>query len=218
MKQTYSVLIRKLTQLGYLKNPHNIEAFYHTPRSDFFSPAYYPRVHHDEPITEQGKVVSPQPLVVAHIIELIHPQAGEVILEDGVGYGWQTALLAHSVRYAQEESTGVSIVVVDSEKSHLQKAQENLERHNLISDGTVQLHKSNSIKKHSHKGSYDKIVSMYHHHDTLPEEWKGLLNIGGIAVFPSNDAIVWYKKTDKNTFERKQFHGFPSLIRSRENV
>lgn len=71
-----------------------LDAMARVPRELFVPPALRPRAYADEalPIGE-GQTIS-QPFVVATMLSLLHPQAGERALDVGTGSGYAAALLA----------------------------------------------------------------------------------------------------------------------------
>ena len=87
-------LVKHLRELGVLKSPQIIAAFLAIDRARFVSDELKAEAYIDEalPIGE-GQTTS-QPYTVAFMLELLEPQAGEVILDIGSGSGWQTAILA----------------------------------------------------------------------------------------------------------------------------
>lgn len=92
---TLQNLVENLKNEGWLKTEKIIEAFLKIKREDFVQDkdlSYYDTALE----IGNGQTIS-QPLVVAFMLELLQPQAGEKILDIGSGSGWTTALLAYCV-------------------------------------------------------------------------------------------------------------------------
>jgi protein-L-isoaspartate(D-aspartate) O-methyltransferase len=64
------------------------------PRADFVPPEYADAAEIDAPIPIPHGQVTTQPSLVARMVEALHLDDDERVLEIGTGYGWQTALLA----------------------------------------------------------------------------------------------------------------------------
>ena len=65
-----------------------------TPRAGFVPADYVTDAYRDEPIPIGHRQVSTQPSLSARMIEGLHLDSGDRVLEIGTGLGFQTALLA----------------------------------------------------------------------------------------------------------------------------
>jgi protein-L-isoaspartate(D-aspartate) O-methyltransferase len=65
-----------------------------TPRAGFVPADYVAAAYRDEPIPIGHRQVTTQPSLSARMIEGLHLQRGDHVLEIGTGLGFQTALLA----------------------------------------------------------------------------------------------------------------------------
>jgi protein-L-isoaspartate(D-aspartate) O-methyltransferase len=65
-----------------------------TPRAGFVPGDYVTAAYRDEPIPIGHRQVTTQPSLSARMIEGLHLQSGDRVLEIGTGLGFQTALLA----------------------------------------------------------------------------------------------------------------------------
>jgi protein-L-isoaspartate(D-aspartate) O-methyltransferase len=68
------------------------------PRAAFVPPQLVREAYVDEPIRIAHRQVTTQPSLVAKMVEALHLEGGERVLEVGTGYGYQTALLARLAR------------------------------------------------------------------------------------------------------------------------
>jgi protein-L-isoaspartate(D-aspartate) O-methyltransferase len=65
-----------------------------TPRAGFVPADYVAAAYRDEPIPIGHRQVTTQPSLSARMIEGLHLESGDHVLEIGTGLGFQTALLA----------------------------------------------------------------------------------------------------------------------------
>jgi protein-L-isoaspartate(D-aspartate) O-methyltransferase len=65
------------------------------PRSDFLPPAVRAQAGLDEPVPIGHGATNSQPWTVRFMLDLLHVQPGDKVLDVGSGSGWTTALLAH---------------------------------------------------------------------------------------------------------------------------
>ncbi len=87
-------LVENLIQEGWLKTPQIISAFRKIQRVDFLPDHLKELAELNEALPIGGGQTISQPLVVAFMLELLQPEAGDKILDVGSGSGWTTALLA----------------------------------------------------------------------------------------------------------------------------
>lgn len=90
-------LVEDLIRKGALSSEPVIAAFRKVRRPDFVHQDMLPHATEDTPLPiEHGQTIS-QPSTVATMLELLHVQPGDRVLEVGCGSGWLTALLAELV-------------------------------------------------------------------------------------------------------------------------
>jgi len=97
MMHSNQELVDYMIATGVLYTPALIIAFRRCDRMLFVPEELYTETYGDYPLSiGMGQTIS-QPTTVAIMLELLHPQAGNRILDIGSGSGWTTALLASIV-------------------------------------------------------------------------------------------------------------------------
>ena len=196
MIETHEDLVRHLVHNGALLSPHIIAAFVNVDRKDFVRADTDPSViyaNHPLPIGE-GQTIS-QPSTVAFMLELLHPQAGEKILDAGSGSGWTTALLAHIV------GTEGAVYGVEIVPALVDFGARNLAKYNFSHATILPAGKEYGLPKYA---PFDKIL-VSAAGKVLPQNLIAQLAPDGVLVMPVEHAIVRYsKKTDT----AESFHGF----------
>jgi protein-L-isoaspartate(D-aspartate) O-methyltransferase len=81
-------------QLGEIRDTRVLEAMQRVPRHAFVPEALQPLAYGDHPLPIGYDQTVSQPLVVAHMTELLDVQPGQHVLELGTGSGYQAAVLA----------------------------------------------------------------------------------------------------------------------------
>lgn len=95
--KTHQKLIDYLIASGVLYSPALIKAFQRCNRIYFVPEELQSEAYGDYPLSiGMGQTIS-QPTTVAIMLELLHPVAGNRVLDIGSGSGWSTALLAWAV-------------------------------------------------------------------------------------------------------------------------
>jgi protein-L-isoaspartate(D-aspartate) O-methyltransferase len=116
-----------------IRDPRVLGAFREVPRHEFVPADQRGRAYEDVPLPIPHDQVTTQPSLIAKMIEALALRGGERVLEVGVGYGFQTALVA---RIAGE------VWGVERWTDLAEMARANLERcgvenaHILVGDGT----------------------------------------------------------------------------------
>ena len=205
---TKEKLIEELVHDGYLKNPSIIDAFTYIDRTDFIPEDMKQYAYINEPLPIGFEQTISQPLTVAFMLELLSPKAGDVILDIGVGSGWQTALLAFIISrgYGDEEHVP-SIFGIERIHELFESAKQNIEKYHYISRNIVSLIEGDGTLGFPEHAPYDKIVAAAAA-NTIPQAWKDQLKIGGRIVAPVNESIIVLDKKGATDFEEKQYFGF----------
>ncbi len=210
-------LIDNLISEGYLKTPRIIEAFRKIKRKDFLPEEMkeFAELNEALPIGS-GQTIS-QPLVVAFMLELLEPGAGDKILDIGFGSGWTTALLAEIVG---EKGRVVGIELVPELKEF---GEGNIRKYNFIEKGRVECilgDGSRGIKKEAPfdkilasatlaaaKGGKEDLSSLTAARE-LPKSWKKQLKVGGRIVAPIASSIWLFVKKGEEEFTEREYPGF----------
>lgn len=190
-------LIKSLINEEYLKTPAIIEAFKKIDRADFVLPEYKEEAYCNYPLPIPGGQTISQPLIVAFMLELLEPRAGEKILDIGAGSGWQTALLAEIV------GTSGSVTAIERIKELCEFASKNIDKYGFIKNGQVKFYCYDATSEIP-DGSYDKIVAAAAATKDIPEVWRKNLKIGGIIVAPIGGSIWLFIKRRKTIDDRQK--------------
>lgn len=202
-------LVDSLINSGYLVTPSIIEAFKKIDRINFVSEEAKSIAYLNEalPIGE-GQTIS-QPAVVAFMLELLQPQAGDKVLDIGAGSGWTTALLACIVtreEASQSEKGKVTALEVIPELVDFGK--ENVKKYNYIEKGVVDFVCADGRKGFQEEAPFDRILVSASAEDKCPEELKKQLRKGGRIVIPLGGSIWLLQKQEEGKFKEWEFPGF----------
>ncbi len=201
-------VVKELLRQGMLRVPAVKDAFTHIDRADFVPEEARGEAQKNIPIRVNGEQIASQPYTVAFMLELLEPKAGEKILEIGTGTGWQAALLAHAVgNGATDASARGKVIALELLEPLAERATKNLETYHFISDGTVQVIKSDAKNGVENEAPFDKIIASVAS-DKIPTAWKEQVRIGGRIVAPVGESIIVLDKTGPNAFKRRQYFGF----------
>ncbi len=194
-------LIDNLIKENWLKTANIIEAFKKIKREDFLpeNEKNLAQLNEALPIG-LGQTIS-QPSVVAFMMELLQPQAGDKILDIGSGSGWTTALLAECVG---PKGKVFGIEIIPQLKDF---GEENAGKYNFVKKGIAQFICAEGSKGFEKEAPFDKILCSAEAAE-LPEQWKKQLKIGGRIVLPINSSIWLFRKKTDSQFESEQHRGF----------
>jgi len=194
-------LIDNLIKEGWLKTPQIIEAFRKIKRADFMPENMKDLAEVDEAMPiGQGQTIS-QPKVVAFMLELLEPKAGEKILDVGSGSGWTSALLSEIVG---DKGRVVSLELIPELKEFGEK---NAAKYGFVEKGTAQFICCDGSKGYEEESPFDKILASAAAR-RVPEAWKKQLKVGGRIVAPINSSIWLFVKKSENEMEEKEYPGF----------
>ena len=194
-------LIDNLIKEGWLKTPQIIEAFRKIKRADFMPENMKDLAEVDEAMPiGQGQTIS-QPKVVAFMLELLEPKAGEKILDVGSGSGWTSALLSEIVG---DKGRVVSLELIPELKEFGEK---NAAKYGFVEKGTAQFICCDGSKGYEEESPFDKILASAATR-RVPEAWKKQLKVGGRIVAPINSSIWLFVKKSENEMEEKEYPGF----------
>ncbi|MBI2036810.1 MAG: protein-L-isoaspartate(D-aspartate) O-methyltransferase [Candidatus Liptonbacteria bacterium] len=198
---TNESLIEELKREGYLKTPRIIEAFLSVDRRDFVPKELADESYRNTalPIGE-GQTIS-QPLVVAFMLELLKPRAGQKMLDIGTGSGWVAGLLAE---LAGERGRVVSVERI-AELSRA--ANKRLAPYGFVERGMLSLVLGDGTKGWPPEAPYDRIIAAAAG-TSIPASWKEQLAVGGRIVAPMGSRIVMLEKRKDGGFREEAHEGF----------
>ena len=199
-------LINDLIKEGYLKTPEIIDAFKKIKRKDFLLPMDEDKAEINAPLPIGYEQTISQPLTVAFMLEALHPQKGDKILDVGSGSGWTVALLSQIVG---EHGKVYGIERIPELKEFAEK---NILKYNFIKKGITRVVCGDGYKGLPKLKPFDKI-SVAAAAEEIPAELLKQLKIGGRLVIPigrqyESQDIVVVDKIGEDKFEEKRFHGF----------
>ncbi len=194
-------LIDSLIQQGWLKTPRIIGAFKKIKRVDFLPEDIKNLAELNEALPIGYSQTISQPLVVAFMMELLNPKAGDKILDVGSGSGWTSALLAEIV---EDKGKIISIEIVPELKEFGEK---NVAKYNFIEKGMVEFICTDGSKGYEKEAPWNKILASASA-KKLPSSWKEQLRIGGRIVTPIGTSIWSFIKQSEKDFEEKEYPGF----------
>jgi methyltransferase of FxLD system len=173
-----AALIEHLKAQGTLHEPRVEAALRALPRHLFLSGFPLERVYEDDAIQtkQEGEARSScsQPTVVAEMLEMLRPQAGETILEIGAGTGWNAALIGNLV------GPEGRVVTLDIDEDTVERARENLTRAGVTN---VEARCTDGGYGDPAHGPYDAIVATASA-ATISPHWLEQLKPGGRMVVP----------------------------------
>lgn len=198
-------LIDNLIQGGWLKTEEIIKAFERIKRVDFLPKGLENLAELNEALPIGfGQTIS-QPLVVAFMLELLEPKAGEKILDVGSGSGWTTALLAEIV--SQGENSKGKIIAIEIIPELKEFGEKNVAKYNFIDRGVVEFLCADGSKGYQKEAPYDKILASASA-KSLPPAWKEQLKVEGRIVTPIGNSIWLFIKKSEKEFEETEYPGF----------
>lgn len=175
----HEAFVEKLISIGCIRSPNVEGAFRAVPRHLFLPGVALERVYSDDAILTKrtdGKVVSSssQPAIMAIMLEQLHLQPGDRVLEIGAGTGYNAGLMGHLVG-----DSGLVVTVdidedlVESAREHLRSA--GLDRVSVVcGDGGL---------GYADRAPYDRIILTVGAWDIVPAWWKQL-KPGGRLLLP----------------------------------
>ena len=201
------MLIESLITEGWLKTPRIIEAFKKIKRADFL-PACAGGPEGMKNLAELNEALAigysqtiSQPLVVAFMLELLQPEAGERILDIGSGSGWTSALLAEIVGQKGK------VIAIEIIPELLDFGEKNVAKYNFIEKGIVQFVCADGSEGYEKEAPFNKILASASA-EILPSAWKKQLKIEGRIVTPISSSIWLFIKKSETEFEEIEYPGF----------
>lgn len=183
-----------------------LQAMRKVPRHLFVPPSIASEAYSDRPLPiGYGQTIS-QPLIVAHMTQLVRPEKGKRVLEIGTGSGYQAAVLAEIV------DTVYTIEIVP------ELAREAAARLKILGYSNIVVKYGDGYKGWTEHAPFD-IIIVTAAADHIPQPLKDQLAEGGRLVMPVGDPatvqqlILLTKRKDKITEQRLEPVRFVPLKR-----
>lgn len=191
-------LIESMVRAGVLLSPNIVKAFETVDRKDFVKADYAGRTYDDRPLPiGLGQTIS-QPSTVAFMLERLHIEKGEKVLDIGAGSGWTTSLLSYLV------GSGGEVIGIERLEPHVKFGRVNIKKYNY---SKVRLIKAEQDLGHSEGAPYDKILVSAAAQE-VPQKLLNQLKVGGVMVIPIKSSIYKITKTGENDTEHDEYYGF----------
>lgn len=196
-----SKLVNELVRKGTLRTSRTIEAFSEISRIEFVPEEFAMQADADVALPiGHGQTIS-QPYTVAFMFELLDPQEGHKILDVGTGSGWTTALFGYIIG-----ETG-KVIGIERKEALRKMGECNVDKFKYIKDGRVQIFLGDGSAGFPSEAPFDRIlVSAVA--ESIPEELKKQLKVGGKMVLPVRNSLVFLEKKSEDEFVREEYPGF----------
>ena len=200
-EMTNESLIGELEREGYLKTPRIRNALEKIDRADFVPEELRDEAYRNTALPiGAGQTIS-QPLVVAFMLELLRPEAGQKILDVGTGSGWVAGLLAELVGKKGR------VISIERMPELSAAARRNLARYGFVGSGVLLLLVGDGTKGWPEETPYDRIIAAAAG-TAVPAPWKEQLAVGGRIVAPVGSRIVMLEKRQDGSFREEAYEGF----------
>ena len=197
-------LINDLIKKGYLKTDLIIDAFSEINRVEFL-----PEDLRKEALANvalpigYGRIIS-QPSVMASILELLNPQRGHNVLVVGSGSGWATTLMCYIVGRQGQVSA------VEKNSILMKRGEKNVDKYNYRrngEEGIAEFYEADGRKGFKKNAPYDEILILTPL-ETVAEDFKKQLVIGGRLVALVKNNIYYLEKKSQKDFYKEEYPGF----------
>lgn len=194
-------LVNYLISTGVLKTLELIRAFSKVDRKNFVAEESRSFAYDDSPLSiGYGQTIS-QPTTVAFMLEELHPQIGDRVLDIGSGSGWTTAILASVVG---EEGKVYAFELIPALKKF---GENNANKYKL---NNVSFFEGDGSRGLPPEAPYDRIL-VSAAADSIPKLLKEQLKIGGRLVIPVGrgiQAIYVIERIGDKAYKKKRIPGF----------
>lgn len=200
-------LVRKLEELGYLRDIHVREAFLAVPRGAFVPSGLIFDAYRNIPLMLPDGGTLSQPIIFSFILEQTHLQQGNRVLFFDDGAGWEANVITSIVSLPPEISPSNTLVfAVESDPSLIETARLHSTQFSFQNDGILKFFPEDAaILQYA---PFDRIVSIRKVKEGIPNRWRDSLAIGGRIVVPVDEHIIVLEKKSQEVFEEKKFFGF----------
>ena len=196
-------LVKRLSDMGYIKTERVKKAMEDVPREEFIPESNRQYAYVDQPLPiGEGQTIS-APHMVAMICELLELEEGMKVLEIGAGFGYNAAVLAQIIGEKGH------LYTIERISSLAKIAKDNLKRTGLGDNVTIIV--GDGTKGYKEEAPYDRIYGTASA-PSLPEPLKEQLKVGGIMLIPVGEQqffqdLVYIKRKLEDQFERKSMGG-----------
>ncbi len=167
------------------------------PRKDFLPPDVRAQADRDAPLPIGYGATNSQPWTVQFMLELLHVEAGNKVLDVGSGSGWTTALLAHLTGH-----TG-AVVGVEIVPELVAMGRSNMPR--TLTWAHIEQADPHILGIPSGE-PYDRIL-VSADAGMIPVDLEDQLAVGGRMVVPA-DGVMWVIDRDRHGFHREPVFGY----------
>ena len=200
--------IDSLINDGWLKTPRIIDAFRKIKREDFLPEDLKALAELNEAVLiGYGQTIS-QPLVVAFMLELLEPEAGNRILDIGSGSGWTSALLSEIVG---DKGKVIAMEIIPELKEF---GRVNAEKYGFVSTGRTEFICADGSKgypewesRQEFSEGFDRIL-VSASAEFVPKAWREQLKINGRIVACIENSIWLIVKKSEKDFDEIEHPGF----------
>jgi len=207
-------LIKELVKNEWLKTSEIIAAFKQINRADFIPEGFRHLAELNEALLIGYNQTISQPQVVAFMLELLKPKAGDKILDIGSGSGYTAALLANIVGNQgkfQNPNSKIQIagkvIAIEIIPELMEFGKANTDKYGFVKEGISKFICTDGSKGYKKEAPYDAILASASG-KKIPNTWKQQLKIGGRIVAPIKDSIWFIEKTGDNKYQETEYPGF----------
>lgn len=194
-------MTNNLMRDGYLRTDYIIEAFANVDRVEFVPQDMTLHAEVNMPIPiGHGQTIS-QPATVATMLELLEPRPGQKILDVGSGSGWTTALLSYIV------GKDGKVIALEAIKELCDWGRKNADKMGFVKDEIAEFYNIDGSKGNEARAPYDRIL-VSATADSVPEEYKEQLKVGGKLVMPVRNCLHYIEKKGEEDFYEEEYPGF----------
>ena len=199
MIEHYSLADYLVEKQGILKNKKLIDAFRAVDRKDFVTEQDKDIAYADHPLEiGYGQTIS-QPYTVAFMLELLEPQAGNIVMDVGSGSGWTSALLAYVVGKEGK------VYAIERVPELCRFGRENVAKYPQLAKRVDFL--CQDATDGLPEFTPDRIL-VSASANAVPDVWRETLAVGGRMGIPIRETVTLFIKRDKNEFEKHEYPGF----------